>query len=306
MSWFWRKQKGSGGSQATIEQAKASQTSAVTDAGSAGGGQFEIRASVLSDVGCHREANEDFGSFVRPGDAEVRARKGVLALVADGMGGHSAGEVASKMAGEVITRSYYDAEGVDGSALAAAVEEANRRIYETARTDERLQGMGTTCTALVLQNGSALCAHVGDSRLYLVRNAEIYLMTQDDSEVMEMVRRGLISREEARNHEDRNVIFKAVGSSPEVEVSTWEESFPVRDGDRFLLCSDGLHDLVEDSEIKDAVISGDPRAACESLVALARQRGGFDNITVAVLAVEHAKQEDNPDIRQTRDLKMAV
>lgn len=289
-----------------MAQAKAPEKSAVTYAGADGNRQFEVNASVLSDVGCHREANEDFGSFVRPGDAEVRARKGVLALVADGMGGHSAGEVASKMAAEVITRTYYDAEEVSNSALATAVQEANRRIYETARTDERLQGMGTTCTALVLQNGSALCAHVGDSRLYLVRNAEIYLMTQDDSEVMEMVRRGLISREEARNHEDRNVIFKAVGSSPEVEVSTWQESFPVRDGDRFLLCSDGLHDLVEDSEIKDAVIGGDPQSACESLVELARQRGGYDNITVAVLAVERADKATNTNIRQTRDLKVAI
>ena len=302
MSWFWKKQKSSEG-QTTIRQANAPKTSAVTHAGS---GQFEIHASVLSDVGCHREANEDFGSFVRPGDAEVRERKGVLALVADGMGGHSAGEVASKMAGEVITRVYYEADDAGTSALVTAVQEANRRIYETARTDERLQGMGTTCTALVLRNGSALCAHVGDSRLYLVRNAEIYLMTQDDSEVMEMVRRGLISREEARNHEDRNVIFKAVGSSPEVDVSTWQEGFPVRDGDRFLLCSDGLHDLVDDSEIKDAVTGGDPQTACESLVALARQRGGYDNITVAVLAVEGANKEDNRDIRQTRDLQIAV
>ena len=200
----------------------------------------------------------------------------------------------------------YEVDDTSASALAGAFIEANRLIYEVSLTDERLHGMGTTCTALVLQNGSALCAHVGDSRIYLLRNYEIYQMTQDQSAVMEMVRQGVISLEEARNHDEKNVILGAMGSNPKVEVSTWPESFPVRHGDRFLLCSDGLHDLVNDCEMRDAIVVGDPHSACESLIALAKQRGGYDNISVAVLSVVATAQAARSDIRQTRDIGVAT
>ena len=131
-------------------------------------------------------------------------------------------------------------------------------------------------------------------------------MTQDQSAVMEMVRQGIISLEEARNHDEKNVILGAMGSNPEVEVSTWPESFPVRVGDRFLLCSDGLHDLVNDCEMRDAIVGGDPHSACESLIALARQRGGYDNISVAVLSVAATAQASKSEIPQTRDIEMAI
>jgi len=131
-------------------------------------------------------------------------------------------------------------------------------------------------------------------------------MTQDQSAVMEMVRQGIISLEEARNHDEKNVILGALGSNPEVEVSTWPESFPVRVGDRFLLCSDGLHDLVNDCEMRDAIVGGDPHSACENLIALARQRGGYDNISVAVLSVAATAQASKSEIPQTRDIEMAI
>jgi PPM family protein phosphatase len=266
--------------------------------------KYEVIASVLTDVGCQREVNEDCGRFTQPGDSELLARKGLLLIVADGMGGHSAGEVASNLAVDCISRIYYDDPRDPSVALIDAFHEANRQIFETAQTDEGLRGMGTTCTALVLQNGSALAAHVGDSRLYLVRDGQIYLMTEDHSAVMEMVKRGLISLEGARHHPDKNIILRALGSQPEVEVSSWEQPFPLRDGDAFLLCSDGLYDLVEDAEIKEAVLSTTPHLACENLIALAKERGGHENVTVGIVSLRPAGNAKSKELRETREVEV--
>lgn len=263
-------------------------------------GKFDVVASMLSDVGCVRELNEDSGTYIQPDDPELQASKGLLILVADGMGGHSAGEVASRLAVDVITRVYYEDSGDPLSALKKAFREANREIHNAAEKDESRAGMGTTCTALVLQNGTAISAHVGDSRLYLVREGAIYLMTEDHSAVMEMVKAGLITLEQARHHPEKNVILRAMGSHAEVEVTTWQEPFPVRAGDRFLLCSDGLYDLVEDEEIKGIVMLSAPPTACESLIALAKERGGHDNITVGIVSLRPEGEADTRAVPETR------
>jgi len=249
------------------------------------GGKYEVVVGMSSDVGCVRELNEDSGRYVQPEDPEVLSHKGVLVVVADGMGGHSAGEVASRLAVEVVTRAYYEDSDDPRTALENAFHEANHEIHKAAEKDASKTGMGTTCTALVLQNGTAISAHVGDSRLYLVREDSIYLMTEDHSAVMEMVKAGLITLEQARHHPEKNVILRAMGSHPEVEVTTWQEPFPVRAGDHFLLCSDGLYDLVEDEEIKQLVMLSAPPTACENLIALAKERGGHDNITVGIVGL---------------------
>ena len=267
-------------------------------------GRYELQASLLTDVGCHREVNEDCGRFIQPGDSELLESRGVLLIVADGMGGHSAGEVASNLAVDWISRAYYDDTREPQTSLSEAVQGANRSIFETAQGDENLRGMGTTCTALVLQNGSAIAAHVGDSRLYLVRDKAIYLMTEDHSAVMEMVKRGLISLEAARHHPDKNIILRALGSQPQVEVSIWEQPFPVRQGDAFLLCSDGLYDLVEDEEIKEAVLSNSSHSACEKLIALAKERGGHDNITVGIVSLMPIENEGTRELRETREVEV--
>ncbi len=264
---------------------------------------YEFVVSVLTDVGCRRESNEDSGRYVKPSDPELLSNKGVLVIVADGMGGHAAGEVASRMAVDVISRTYYDDKADAPIALKRAFEKANRAIYEQSRKEETLKGMGTTCTALALQNSSAFSAHVGDSRLYLVRNEEIYQQTEDHSAVMQMVKRGLLSVEEARRHPDKNVILRAMGRHPEVEVATWEEPLSVRDGDQFLLCSDGLHDLVGDEEMKQAALENDPHSACESLIALAKQRGGHDNITVGIVQVKSISEDKTVSALDTREVE---
>jgi len=268
--------------------------------------ELAITASVQSDVGCHREINEDCSAYVDPGNSDLLNAKGRLVIVADGMGGHSAGEVASRMAVDIISREYYDSAEEPASALRRSFIAANREIHSNSTQVQTRTGMGTTCTALVLRDATAVSAHVGDSRLYLIRSGQIYLMTEDHSAVNEMVKRGLLTREEARHHPDKNVILRALGSHPEVEISSWGEPFPIRGGDRFLLCSDGLYDLVEDKEIMQAVLAADVHSACAELISLAKDRGGYDNITVAVVGVGVDGPTASSDIRQTREAQVVV
>ncbi|MEO5823512.1 MAG: Stp1/IreP family PP2C-type Ser/Thr phosphatase [Vicinamibacteraceae bacterium] len=246
---------------------------------------WDIAGHVVSDVGCVRELNEDRGRIVQPGDDGEQGRRGVLAIVADGMGGHSAGEVASELAVDTVHRAYYERDGAPGEALVAALEHANRTIFETASAERRLAGMGTTCVALAVCDGHAHAASVGDSRLYLLRDGGIYRMTNDDSAVGELVARGLLTRSEARHHADRNVILRALGTHHDVQVSRWDQPLPVRSGDVFVLCSDGLSDLVEDEEIAELVTGQHGAEAAKALVTLARSRGGHDNITVALVRI---------------------
>lgn len=258
----------------------------------------------LSDTGRIRQINEDTVLVVSPVDDATRAKKGILALVADGMGGHEAGEVASKLAAETVNSAYYRASGKAGEALEAAFQRANREVLKLARRRRAFSGMGTTCTALVVAGDEAFAAHVGDSRIYLARRHGIYQMTEDHTAVMDMVRRGVLSAEEAEHHQDRSVLLRAVGTRDRLEVSVWAEPLKVICGDSFVLCSDGLHDLVRDDEILGALESDEPQCACKTLVALARERGGHDNITVAIVSIDpepgavHAEQKRDLEVSE--------
>lgn len=267
------------------------------------GATGEVEASFLTDAGCRRELNEDCGQFIKPADPGLLADKGVLAVVADGMGGHAAGEVASLLAVEVITSSYYGSGQEVEPALKEALLLANRTIYSAASGNSSLEGMGTTCTALVLRQGLAFLAHVGDSRLYLVRGGEIYQLSEDHSVVAEMMKRGLLSESEARLHADKSIILRALGTRPEVNVAMWEQPFPTRQGDHFLLCSDGLSDLVDDEEIKQVIISSNSNAACARLIALAKERGGYDNITVGLVSIRPAGQKIEAHACEGREMR---
>ena len=290
MWWFWKR---SGRNFAGGEPSGA-------------GDSPRVEAAIRSDPGCHREGNEDSARFVQPTDETLLASRGILLVVADGMGGHEAGEVASRTASDEIVERYYAGAGEPHASLREAFLRANARIRDLAAGNPAWKGMGTTCTALVVRGRAAFAAHVGDSRCYLLRDGSMYQMTEDHSMVMELVRRGNLTLEQARNHEDRNVILRSLGTQPEVAVSVWNEPFPVRDGDRFLLCSDGLYDLVQDSEIQRIASSFAPGAATERLVALARQRGGYDNITVGILTVgrpDSAGDSSLPDTKESEVLR---
>jgi protein phosphatase len=249
---------------------------------------YQIQAALQTDIGCTRQENQDYGIIVQNEAAQSR---GVLIAVADGMGGHKGGQVASRCAIEELVGSYYAGVGTPQADLESALEDANRAVYQKAQEFEDLEGMGSTCTALVLADNMAHCAHVGDSRIYLIRDGAIQQITEDHSAVMQLVREGVLSLEEARHHAERNVITRAIGSRPEVEVYTWHEPLPLRSGDRFVVCSDGLHGRMDDSEILSIAGSKDPHRACAALVQLARQRGGYDNITVAIA---YLKPASNP------------
>lgn len=251
-----------------------------------------IELGIRSDRGCVRDSNEDSIGFSRPEDPAELGDAGVLLVVADGMGGHLAGEVASRLAVETLIASYAIDSADPQAALVRAVRQANQVIRDAAARDAALQGMGTTCTALVVRQGRAYCAHVGDSRLYLVRDGSILQLTEDHSAVFDLVKRGMLDRDLARQHPDRNVIVRALGSRAELEVAAWPRPLFVRHDDRFVVATDGLHDLVDDAEIMAAVMTHPPDPACERLVALARERGGHDNISVGILHVRsHAEAE---------------
>jgi len=262
----------------------------------------EPQASLASDPGCVRAKNEDSASIVRAGRS-AHGDRGLLLVVADGMGGHEAGEVASQTAVEVIEHAYREARGTPGEALAAAFQQAHKQILKMSTGNAAMAGMGTTCTALAIVGGRAWAAHVGDSRLYLVRGGAIYQVSEDQTQCMEMVRQGLLSMEEAERHADRNVLAHAMGTRPELAAVIWPEPMPVRPGDRFVLCSDGLYDLVSSAEILQVVRDADAAESCEKLVRMARQRGGYDNITVAVAAIPDGTEAPEAP-RATREYEL--
>ena len=253
-------------------------------------------AALRSDVGCQRELNEDSGTVVQP----ALNGRGVLLVVADGMGGHQAGEVASQAAVVTIAREFPKAKGTPGEALHSAFNKAHEQILRLSRSNPEMRGMGTTCTALAIVDSQAWAAHVGDSRLYLVRGGEIYQLSEDHTQCMELVRQGLMTLDEARHHEDRNVLVRAMGTKPQLSVMTWNEPMAVRAGDVFILCSDGLHDLVHEPELRDVVAAAAPDEACAKLIQMARDRGGYDNITVAVASIPDASAAA-PALQPTRE-----
>ncbi|RKZ07676.1 Stp1/IreP family PP2C-type Ser/Thr phosphatase [bacterium] len=248
-----------------------------------------IRAAGLSDVGRCRQANQD--QFFVGQDFDVVA-------IADGMGGHAAGEVASDIAIAALAESM----GRDGEnrsnwssteaaeRLRIAMNDGNRKICEAVVTRAEWRGMGTTMVALVVIDGRAVVGHVGDSRAYLLRDGRLRQLTSDHSWVNEQVKLGLLTDEEARRHPMRNIVTRALGNQPRVEADVVEEK--ILPGDVFALCSDGLNGMILDSEIEGTLAAHGqvPRAACQSLVEQANANGGEDNITVIVMAVPPVKK----------------
>jgi protein phosphatase len=199
------------------------------------------------------------------------------------MGGHPAGEVASKIAIDAIAKSYYDSPYGAERALREAFATANATIREIADSREDSKGMGATCTAIAILPGTAIFGHIGDTRLYRLRNCELRQLTDDQTKVMKLVKQGLLSREDARSHEDRNIVLQALGQRPSTDGAQWGAPFTTELGDQFVICSDGLHDLVRDDEISDYILRHEPEDVCLDLVALAKGRGGYDNITIVLL-----------------------
>jgi protein phosphatase len=243
-------------------------------------GLFDIAA--LSDVGTERDHNEDCcGTFV-----ESPSR--VVVGVADGVSGMVAGEEASQKAIEVVLRSFEE-QGravATGKRLVQAVQQANIEIYDRALVVPELRGMSTTLTAIALDGGDLMAAHVGDSRLYLLRDGRATQLTKDHTVTAERVRMGVLSEKKARNHPDRSTLTRSLGRELIVAVDRIQTR--VATGDVLILCSDGLYNVLDPEEMTPLVAGVDAKAGARALVSAANARGTLDNLTAAVVRVAGA------------------
>ena len=263
---------------------------AQTQLGPPRGGNFEyhwsgpfLEAHLLSDVGKKRQRNEDGCTICIPDDKELARERGLMFAVADGMGGVSGGDFASRLGLQTLVEEYYArTETTVPLRLNEAVSQANRRIFQEAENHPEYYGMGTTMCALVVHGDHAYIGHVGDSRLYLFREA-LYQVTEDHSLVAEQVRNGYISEDEARTHSLKNLITRAVGTKDAVKADLYAVKLKV--GDTILMCSDGLSNLVDDKTIAGILTGGNLQGAARVLVGRALEGGAPDNVTVLLLRV---------------------
>jgi protein phosphatase len=232
---------------------------------------------VITDTGRKRRRNEDAYVCEPP-----------LFAIADGMGGAQAGEVASRLAASALKESGAKTLGGE-QRISDLIQEANRRVYDRSSTDPNTSGMGTTITVALVENGNVAFGHVGDSRAYLIRHGRMEQVTEDHSLVNELMKSGKLSREEAEAHPQRSVITRALGTDPDVDADTF--TIEAKAGDVFLLCSDGLTDMVGEREILELVERNreDLDAALKSLVKAANRSGGEDNITVVAFEIAESQ-----------------
>ncbi|HEY8361967.1 MAG TPA: Stp1/IreP family PP2C-type Ser/Thr phosphatase [Tissierellaceae bacterium] len=238
-------------------------------------------SGAVSDIGKAREKNQD--AYFASNDLSLP-----LYMVADGMGGHNAGEIASTMAMNIIKKNFFEKRNLLTNKetifkiIKESIEEANTKIYLKSLENEDCKGMGTTITLAYIFNNEIYIGHVGDSRAYLIRNGNITQITEDHSFVNELVKIGSITKEEAVNHPKKHMITRAVGSSSVIEMDLIVKSY--EENDILLLCSDGLSNMLKEFEISQVFDSeNDIQKACETLAQMANQKGGHDNITVVAI-----------------------
>jgi serine/threonine protein phosphatase PrpC len=243
-----------------------------------------VEVGCKTDLGRVRENNEDKFEFYIPADEGTLASKGMAFVVCDGMGGHAAGQIASELTCKTFLDVYYGHPGTDTKmAMEAAVKAGNRFVMDVSRAVPSRRGMGTTLTALILIQDKAVVAQVGDSRLYLMRDGILKQITMDHTWVDEAIARGEIPAEAAHTHPYRHVLTRAIGTEEGVEPDFFE--LELRQGDTFLLCSDGLINHVDDDTIQEALQKFGPSESAWRLVGKALLDGGSDNCTVMVVKV---------------------
>jgi len=245
---------------------------------------FNVRFALKSDQGTNKDQNEDTCG------SHVASPAHVLVAVADGVSGEEGGEVAGRMAIDVTLRAYEESPASWGPAkrLYRAAQQANIEIYDRALLVTELRRMSTTLTAIVVDGGALHAAHVGDSRLYLIRGGTISQKTKDHTVAANRQRLGLMSAKRARNHPERSTLTRSVGR--ELIVAIDRITFPLADGDVLVVCSDGLYNVLDDEELREAVTGTDSTTACDALIDAANERGTPDNLTVAVVQVSGGAQ----------------
>ncbi len=257
---------------------------------------MSITASARSDKGAQSHNEDSYFVPTLPQHRAAMARKGHLFIVADGVGGHEAGEVASRVAVETVSQAYYaDAELDSQASLQRAIEQANQIIYETVTQQQRRRSMATTIAAAVLHEAELTIANVGDSRIYWCDNRQLKQLSVDHTWVNEQVKVGIISTEQAKTHQQRNVVLRALGTKPAVEADFMVIRLTNPHG-KLLLCSDGLTDVVADHEILQALLKQPTaEAVSQTLLEMALERGAPDNVTVITVFTHHAaKSKEEP------------
>lgn len=244
-----------------------------------------IELAYLTDVGLQRANNEDSLLYWEPDSDEQFHRQGRLAVVADGMGGYEGGQEASRLAVETVRDVYSSATGDPQMALVEAFAVAHHNIQSYTIEHPDLQGMGTTCTAVSIVGHKLCFAHVGDSRLYLVRGATISRLTRDHSYVGRLVESGIVRSEDAESHPQRHILTAALGSGRDIEPDIPQVPVVIKKRDTLILCTDGLWSVVGEQDLARAVENNDPAQSCAALVKMALERGGADNITVLILRI---------------------
>jgi protein phosphatase len=244
-----------------------------------------LEVASLTDIGRLRGNNEDSSLYWEPDSDKEFARKGRLAVIADGMGGYEGGQEASRLAVETV-RFVYDRDFDDPqNALVSGLRSAHDTIQRYAEQHPQFSGMGTTCTALAIVERCLYFAHIGDSRLYLLRAGATSRLTRDHSYVSRLVENGIVRSEDAESHPQRHILTAALGSGREVIPDKPEHAIPLDEGDVLVLCTDGLWSVVGETELARLALSQPPAEACASMVKAALERGGPDNVTVVVLRV---------------------
>lgn len=253
---------------------------------------LEVEADGLSETGPHREINEDSLGAFTPTEAPGSERRGYLYVVADGMGGHQAGEVASATAVATLRDEYYSpsAHSRVEPALRQAVQAANLRVHNLAQRNPEYRSMGTTLTSIALVRGTAYIAHVGDSRAYHWREGQLRLLTTDHSEAAELVRMRILKPDRVRDHPGRSVLTRSIGTALISRPDFLRQ--PLQAGDRFVLCSDGLWSELEEDEIGAVLGQLPPNQACRELMDRVLARGCPDNASVQVV---HVLASEPPD-----------
>lgn len=234
---------------------------------------------ILSDIGMVRKVNQDFVGFYEGNDISIY-------IVADGMGGHNAGEVASKIAVDTTISYIKSLQSIEDmeSVLVESIKLANEKIFELSKMKEELVGMGTTITAALVKNKRMVVANVGDSSCYIMNYYGINKITKDHSLVQQLIDEGSITEEEAARHPNKNIITRALGTNISVEIDTFE--IDLSDMKKVILCTDGLSNLVSTSEMYDIILNNNNEGACKMLVELSNLKGGRDNISVIVFGGE--------------------
>jgi serine/threonine protein phosphatase PrpC len=245
-----------------------------------------VKFVARSEIGHARENNEDKFDFYEPDEEPLLAARGSVYLVCDGMGGHNAGQIASELAAKQFLHAYYHLGGMAQEAARHAILQAHHYIAEMASKIPSRYGMGTTLTALILKQDEGILAHVGDSRCYRLREGAFEQLSRDHTLVARLVEQGIITPEQAKYHPQRNVIRQAVGvADPSEPLEPDIETFALQAGDLYLLCSDGLTDMVDDAEIEAILRDEPPTRAAWRLVDRALANGGRDNITVVLVQI---------------------